>query len=304
MTNLKTQEGLADVVPSSRPRAAGWVTVLRRRRAGLPIEPQRHANVRPHRRCMPGTAGRCGCSRRSTRGEAIAHAVLVTTRWPGGRRPAGHRHRRQPAPTCWSPRPPPRAFIAAWPAKPYRAVSAQVAAAAGSNGCRRRPWPGNGCDGRNGGASCTWRPAQLLAGEITSAGPAGSGQTFAAGRLLQHLEVPGLWLDRGWLAAQDTAFAERPGRAGQPPRAGHPGGRAGRPTHQAGGLARRQPPMPGEPAGVWREPAGAWGALGAAGPRLGARRGAGDLAPAGHCGRCGVSGSWGLAPCEPRVWAT
>ncbi len=52
--------------------------------------------------------------------------------------------------------------------------------------------------------------ASLFATEVLGLGLAGAGQPFDSGRLLQHLEVTGQWLDRGWLDAADTALLDGP----------------------------------------------------------------------------------------------
>lgn len=52
--------------------------------------------------------------------------------------------------------------------------------------------------------------ASLFATEVLGLGLAGAGQPFDRGRLLQHLEVTGLWLDRGWLDAADAALLNGP----------------------------------------------------------------------------------------------
>lgn len=52
--------------------------------------------------------------------------------------------------------------------------------------------------------------ASLFATEVLGLGLPAAGQPFNTGRLLQHLEVTGQWLDRGWLDAADTALMEGP----------------------------------------------------------------------------------------------
>lgn len=52
--------------------------------------------------------------------------------------------------------------------------------------------------------------ASLFATEVLGLGLPAAGQPFDAGRLLQHLEVSGQWLDRGWLDAADKALLDGP----------------------------------------------------------------------------------------------
>jgi urease accessory protein len=59
--------------------------------------------------------------------------------------------------------------------------------------------------------------ASLFATEVLGLGLPAAGQAFDSGRLLQHLEVVGQWLDRGWLDAADKALLDGPcGLAGHP----------------------------------------------------------------------------------------
>lgn len=58
--------------------------------------------------------------------------------------------------------------------------------------------------------------ASLFATEVLGLGLPAAGQAFDTGRLLQHLEITGQWLDRGWLDAADKALLDGPcGLAGQ-----------------------------------------------------------------------------------------
>ncbi len=73
-----------------------------------------------------------------------------------------------------------------------------------------------GCLARNEVRLSLARGASLLATEVLGLGLPAAGQAFEAGRLLQHLEITGLWLDRGWLAAEDQALLDGPcGLAGR-----------------------------------------------------------------------------------------
>lgn len=52
--------------------------------------------------------------------------------------------------------------------------------------------------------------ASLFATEVLGLGLPAAAQPFDRGRLLQHLEITGAWLDRGWLDAADTALLDGP----------------------------------------------------------------------------------------------
>ncbi|MFG6428630.1 urease accessory protein UreD [Roseateles sp. LYH14W] len=52
--------------------------------------------------------------------------------------------------------------------------------------------------------------ASLFATEVLGLGLPAAGQHFDAGKLLQHLEISGQWLDRGWLDAADKALLDGP----------------------------------------------------------------------------------------------
>lgn len=53
--------------------------------------------------------------------------------------------------------------------------------------------------------------ASLFATEVLGLGLPAADQHFDRGRLLQHLEITGQWLDRGWLDAADKALLDGPG---------------------------------------------------------------------------------------------
>lgn len=58
--------------------------------------------------------------------------------------------------------------------------------------------------------------AECLAWDVTGLGLPHAGQPFAQGRFVQHIEIPGLWLERGVIDAADTALLQGPlGMAGQ-----------------------------------------------------------------------------------------
>ena len=60
------------------------------------------------------------------------------------------------------------------------------------------------------------RQAELIGWDITAFGLPGATLPFRQGRFLQHIEVPGVWLERGYLDATDTRLMDGPsGLAGQ-----------------------------------------------------------------------------------------
>ncbi|MDM4766175.1 urease accessory protein UreD [Pelomonas sp. SE-A7] len=67
-----------------------------------------------------------------------------------------------------------------------------------------------GCEARNEVRLCLAAGASLIASEVLALGLPAAGQHFRRGRILQHLEVEGLWRDRGWLDAADAALLDGP----------------------------------------------------------------------------------------------
>ncbi len=58
--------------------------------------------------------------------------------------------------------------------------------------------------------------AELIGWDITALGLPAAGQPFQAGHFCQHIEVPGVWLERARIAATDTLLMNSPlGLAGQ-----------------------------------------------------------------------------------------
>ena len=58
--------------------------------------------------------------------------------------------------------------------------------------------------------------AELLGWDVTALGLPAAGQPFERGSLLQHIEVPGVWLERGRIDATDRRLLDSPlGLAGQ-----------------------------------------------------------------------------------------
>lgn len=58
--------------------------------------------------------------------------------------------------------------------------------------------------------------AELIGWDVTALGLPAADRPFSAGSFAQHLEVPGVWLEQGRIAAQDTRLMDGPlGLAGQ-----------------------------------------------------------------------------------------
>jgi urease accessory protein len=65
-----------------------------------------------------------------------------------------------------------------------------------------------GCEGLNEARFELAPSAELFAWDITALGLPGAGQPYAAGRFQQHLEIPGVWLERGLLDASDALLMD------------------------------------------------------------------------------------------------
>lgn len=144
-------------------------------------------------------------------GDAVAHAVLVHP--PGGLvggdrldididvQPGAHLLVTTPAATRF-----------------YRSIAgeaAQVVGARVGEGARLEWVPQEtlaypACVGRNEVRLSLAAGASLFATEVLGLGLPAAGQAFDTGRLLQHLEIEGQWLDRGWLDAADAALLDGP----------------------------------------------------------------------------------------------
>ncbi len=144
-------------------------------------------------------------------GNTIAHAVLVHP--PGGLvggdrldidldvQPGSHLLVTTPAATRF-----------------YRSIAgeaAQVVHARVGEGARLEWVPQetlayHACVGRNEVRLSLAPGASLFATEVLGLGLPAAGQAFDTGRLLQHLEIEGQWLDRGWLDAADKALLDGP----------------------------------------------------------------------------------------------
>lgn len=74
----------------------------------------------------------------------------------------------------------------------------------------------NGCRAENHLSFDLAPDAELIGWDITALGLPHAGQPFARGRFCQHIELPGVWLERGVVDAQDTRLLGSPlGLAGQ-----------------------------------------------------------------------------------------
>ncbi len=74
----------------------------------------------------------------------------------------------------------------------------------------------NGCDGLNRAVFDLAPEAELITWDITALGLPAADLPFAQGTFRQHLELPGVWLERGTINATDTRLMNSPlGLAGQ-----------------------------------------------------------------------------------------
>lgn len=144
-------------------------------------------------------------------GQAVAHAVLVHP--PGGLvggdrldididvRPGAHLLVTTPAATR---------FYRSIAGEAAQAVTARVAAGARLEWLPQETIAYSGCEARNEVRLQLDPGASLIAGEVLALGLPAAGLAFERGRMLQHLEIAGRWLDRGWLDAGDTALLDGP----------------------------------------------------------------------------------------------
>ncbi len=68
----------------------------------------------------------------------------------------------------------------------------------------------NGCHGLNHAAFDLAPTAEMMAWDITALGLPNANLPFEVGQLQQHMEVSGVWLERGLLDAQDTRLMDGP----------------------------------------------------------------------------------------------
>jgi len=74
----------------------------------------------------------------------------------------------------------------------------------------------NGCDALNLARFELAPTAELMTWDLTALGLPHAQQPFARGTFRQHLEIPGVWLERGTMAAEDERLMNSPlGLAGQ-----------------------------------------------------------------------------------------
>lgn len=74
----------------------------------------------------------------------------------------------------------------------------------------------NGCDGLNHAVFDLAPGAELITWDITALGLPAADLPYVQGTFRQHLEIPGVWLERGTLSATDTRLMDSPlGLAGQ-----------------------------------------------------------------------------------------
>ena len=69
----------------------------------------------------------------------------------------------------------------------------------------------NGCLGENRSRFILDPGAELITWDMLALGLPAAGAAFRSGGFTQHIELPGLWLERGHLAAGDTALLHGPG---------------------------------------------------------------------------------------------
>jgi len=144
-------------------------------------------------------------------GHGIAHAVLVHP--PGGLvggdrldiditvQPGAHLLVTTPAATR---------FYRSIAGDAVQAVTVRVAAGARLEWLPQETLAYNGCEGRNEVRLQLDTGASLIAGEVLALGLPAAAEAFECGRMLQHLEIPGRWLDRGRLDAADKALLDGP----------------------------------------------------------------------------------------------
>ena len=74
----------------------------------------------------------------------------------------------------------------------------------------------NDCEATNRAVFHLAPTAELITWDVTSLGLPSSGQAFTQGHFQQHLEIPGVWLERGNIQGHDTRWLNSPlGLAGQ-----------------------------------------------------------------------------------------
>jgi urease accessory protein len=142
-------------------------------------------------------------------GPGVAHAVVVHP--PGGLvggdrldisldvQPGAHLLATTPAATR---------YYRSVQGEAVQAVHAHVAPGARLEWLPQETLAYRGCLGRN--ELRVQLQGQLIASELLALGLREAHLPFDHGALLQHLEIEGLWLDRGWLRADDRALLDGP----------------------------------------------------------------------------------------------
>ena len=149
------------------------------------------------------------------------------------------------------------------------------------------------------------RGAEMIGWDLLALGLPAADAAFEQGRMLQHLELPGIWLERGAIAAGDTRLLDSPlGLAGQ---------RVLATLWFAGGApldaARREGLVEGARSIVTADPLATRCGVTAAHPqtvvvRLLASRVEPAMGLLVKLWSAWRQAAWGLAACPPRVWST
>lgn len=150
--------------------------------------------------------------------------------------------------------------------------------------------------------------AEMIGWDLLALGLPAAGQGFERGSYTQHLELPGRWLERGRIAAEDRALLGSPlGLAGRPVLAG-----LWFAAGQALPAPRREALLEAARAEIAATPDPALRALaGCSAPeggvvvlRLLAERVEPAMALLGRVRAAWRREAWDLEPCPPRVWRT
>ncbi len=147
--------------------------------------------------------------------------------------------------------------------------------------------------------------AEMMAWDMLALGRPAAGDAFARGSFTQHLEIPGLWLERGRIDGGDLVLREAPGGLDGQAALGTLLLAAGTPLD----AARREALLETARALVAVLPEGL--RAGVTSPQPGVlvlRALAGRIEPVARLLRSAWaawrSQAWGLAACAPRVWST
>ena len=147
--------------------------------------------------------------------------------------------------------------------------------------------------------------AEMLAWDMLALGRPAAGDLFARGSFTQHLEIPGVWLERGRIDGADLVLREAPGGLDGQAAMGTLVLAAGAPLE----AARREALLETARALVAQPPEGV--RAGVTSPQPGVlvlRAMAQRVEPVAQLLRSVWAAwrtqAWGLAPCAPRVWST